>query len=379
MLIRKYIRFQKGVTLIELIVVLAITSLVIASIFPIFFFGNNTYDSGRMQFDIQSNIRLASDVIRDQVRYVSDLTVINTFDPSSADSNFNYIYLADNKKSIKFKEGSQIPVDLINSGSNDTLFELDFIKGSDNGNAIRFSNSVAAMSIVDNVLKYNILGQSALENKQYQVETEIILLNTNSQLPDVTYIEGPTAYPTEGEVPYGTTVSLTTATGATIYYTTNGDIPSTSSTEYENPISIVSDTTIKTIAVEDGVSSSLAIYNYTISLNPPPSASSITIQGVAKVGETLTVIYSYTSSGEPQIAQGGSIIKWYRATHQIGNSNHNKVLVHSAVFIEGDESTRQYKTDSEDINNYIYVEVIPIDVNGTVGLPAWTIDNFGKI
>ncbi len=385
-MIRKYIRIEKGFTLIELVVVLAILSIVTVSIFRIFFFGMGTYASGKMQYDIQSDIRFASDVIRDRVRYVSDLDVIPLdpldpfFDPSSADINFNYIYLGDDEKSIKYKEGGQSPIDIINSDSNDVLFEIEFIKGTNSGNVIRYSNSIAGMSSVDQVLKYIIFGESLSENKQYEVETEVVLLNLNSQLPDLTYVDGPVATPPEGEVLSGTTVTLTTTeTGASIYYTIDGSIPSISSIEYVSPISISSAVTIKAITVKDGNSSSVAIYEYSISSDPPPSASGVEITGNQNVGQVLTVTYTYSSVAVPQIPQGASTIRWYRASHQIGNPNHAKTLIHTSTYLEGDLGSRQYTPVNADKGDYIYVEIIPRDNTGTVGLSAWTTGDFGKI
>ena len=64
----------------------------------------------------------------------------------------------------------------------------------------------------------------------------------------------------------GTTVELSTTTdGATIYYTTDGTNPTTSSSEYTGAINIDADMTIKAIAVKDGNDdSNVASASYTI-------------------------------------------------------------------------------------------------------------------
>ncbi|MBR1643617.1 MAG: chitobiase/beta-hexosaminidase C-terminal domain-containing protein [Butyrivibrio sp.] len=67
------------------------------------------------------------------------------------------------------------------------------------------------------------------------------------------------------------TISCET-TGATIYYTTDGSNPSASSTAYSGAITVGETTTIKAIAVKEGMTdSSVASTTYTISEGPEPS------------------------------------------------------------------------------------------------------------
>ena len=66
----------------------------------------------------------------------------------------------------------------------------------------------------------------------------------------------------------GVTISCATA-GADIYYTTDGSAPTTGSTKYTGAISVGTTTTIKAIAVKDGMTnSSAASATYTISIPP---------------------------------------------------------------------------------------------------------------
>lgn len=79
----------------------------------------------------------------------------------------------------------------------------------------------------------------------------------------------PTPSPAAGAVSYGAEITLSTTTdGASIYYTIDGNEPSTDSTLYAAPISITGATTIKAIAVKEGFTNS-AVLNaeYTVSLD----------------------------------------------------------------------------------------------------------------
>lgn len=75
----------------------------------------------------------------------------------------------------------------------------------------------------------------------------------------------PTFNPTEGTYTTAQNVSISCATeGATIYYTTDGSDPTSSSTQYSTAIPISTTTTVKAIAMKDNVYSDIATATYTI-------------------------------------------------------------------------------------------------------------------
>ena len=89
----------------------------------------------------------------------------------------------------------------------------------------------------------------------------------------VTYSNGgqeivatPTFSPEAGTYTTAQSVTISCTTdGATIYYTTNGDVPTTSSAVYSTPIAISETTTVKAIGVKTGMSNSnVASATYTI-------------------------------------------------------------------------------------------------------------------
>ncbi len=78
-------------------------------------------------------------------------------------------------------------------------------------------------------------------------------------------VAAPTFSPAGGAYTSAQNVTIsTTTTGASIYYTTNGSTPNANSTLYTDAITVSSTTTIKAIAIKDGISSTVATANYTI-------------------------------------------------------------------------------------------------------------------
>ena len=79
-------------------------------------------------------------------------------------------------------------------------------------------------------------------------------------------VAAPTFSPAGGTYTSAQNVTISTTTsGAIIYYTTDGSIPTSHSSTYTTPISVSSNMTIKAIAVKGGVSSTVVTATYIIS------------------------------------------------------------------------------------------------------------------
>jgi N-acetylneuraminic acid mutarotase len=93
----------------------------------------------------------------------------------------------------------------------------------------------------------------------------------------------PTFTPAAGTYSSAQNITLSdTTSGATIYYTTDGTTPTTSSTEYTGAITVSSTETIEAIAVATGyANSTVASATYTINLPPPPIAATPTFTPTA--------------------------------------------------------------------------------------------------
>ena len=60
-----------------------------------------------------------------------------------------------------------------------------------------------------------------------------------------------------------TTVTISGPSGSTVYYTTDGSTPTAESAEYESALTLSATTTVKAIAVKDGIASSVASKTFT--------------------------------------------------------------------------------------------------------------------
>lgn len=134
----------------------------------------------------------------------------------------------------------------------------------------------------------------------------------------VTYASGggstcatPSFSPSAGAVAYNTSVSISCATvDATIYYTTDNSTPTTESSTYSSAIAITSATTIKAIAVKDGLTnSSVGSASYTIAAPSAPTFSvpSGSIAAGTKVTITGTGTIRYTTNGVDPTSSTGTV------------------------------------------------------------------------
>ncbi|QPQ37340.1 endonuclease [Lysinibacillus sp. JNUCC-52] len=146
----------------------------------------------------------------------------------------------------------------------------------------------------------------SLEWQQYPIDT-FDHLGSHSmdggEVGPITKAEAVTASTPSGTVATGTAIALASATeGATIYYTTDGTEPTVESAVYSQPIIIDKTTTLKAIAVADGLENSdVQTYSYTVSgqadvlsianARTEANGTTVTIKGIVagKLKNTISV------------------------------------------------------------------------------------------
>ena len=119
-------------------------------------------------------------------------------------------------------------------------------------------------------------------------------------------LTAPTFSEAEGEIPAGTTVTISNAEGGTIHYTIDGSTPDEGSTTYSSGIVVSDNITIKAVALKDGYKiSSVSSISYTVPVCAAPtfdtaegdisSGSDVTIEN----NESGSVIYYTTDGSDP--------------------------------------------------------------------------------
>ncbi len=184
-----------------------------------------------------------------------------------------------------------------------------------------------AKSVNDVELIFSVLKTSA-EKDHIQIDDVQVFAE-----PDpAPVVEPVTANVPNGAVEAGTLVSLdTTTTGASVYYTNNGETPTKESIPYTEPIVIDKTTTIKAIAFLGPDASSVTTYQYTV-VTPStytnisvvktlPKDSDITIEGIV-----TTKPGSFGGKGfYIQDATGGAYV--FHSSNDFGVTRGNTVRV----------------------------------------------------
>jgi Chitobiase/beta-hexosaminidase C-terminal domain/Legume lectin domain len=132
------------------------------------------------------------------------------------------------------------------------------------------------------------------------------------------------------------TVSITGPAGATIYYTTNGLQPTTSSTQYTGPITVGTNEFVQAVAVQSGYTDSLvAAANYQIQatgapvINLPSGFSSaaglVTLAGAAQSSGSSIRLTDTTATGREASAA------WYVAPVNVQNFTTTFTLMDTSI------------------------------------------------
>ena len=155
--------------------------------------------------------------------------------------------------------------DLYNSNTRGTLL-----------GTIAFNNGNQFVNISDD---YQYIGLRSSNGAMFLTEIQIYWETSSSS------IVAPTITPDGGDILASQEISMSAEDGASIYYTINGNNPTTSSTLYTAPFTLNSGATVKAIAVKDGVNSTVT------------SATFNVVAGVPTIAEALNTTEQFIFAG----------------------------------------------------------------------------------
>lgn len=176
--------------------------------------------------------------------------------------------------------------------------------------------------------------------------------------------------------PVGTSVEIINPTaGSTVYYTTDGTDPTTSSAQYTTPMLINSDTTVKAVAVKYGhLDSPITSSTYTI--NKSTTSSFSWPHGTVQVGNKFylatrtnpSTITVFNDPNDLTNSQTVTLTGHQNVDSMIYDSVHNKLYANAydAAFYQGARKTTILQIDPDNIANWsmVYDEGVVLYTDG---------------
>ena len=109
----------------------------------------------------------------------------------------------------------------------------------------------------------------------------------------------PTLSVAAGSYPAAQTITISDTTpGSTIYYTTDGTMPTVASTRYSGPITVSITETLMAAAIASGYTlSAVASASYTIAKPPPPAPSGTVFHGQVPIAGARVYLFAANTTG----------------------------------------------------------------------------------
>lgn len=148
---------RKGVTLIELVVVIALIGIVISVVFSMFFFGRNTFSRGENQYDLQTEGRFAIESLSQDLRFVREIEIVDDFSVASPDPYETMLYYdSANNQIVKSFAGITTVYELNTSSVSPLVFKKSssnrlhyMLTGEDSGQNFTVQSDITLLNVSD--------------------------------------------------------------------------------------------------------------------------------------------------------------------------------------------------------------------------------------
>jgi prepilin-type N-terminal cleavage/methylation domain-containing protein len=183
---------ERGVSLVELTIVLALMGIILAVGYMFYDFGLRTFNVGEAKSNVQQNVRVASDYIARELRYAFEVQLLdNTFTiPESVTDDFNYIFInGDGAVEHRTIDGSTVLFGGSISGVVTDL--LEFGINTDNDSILNYS--IGAETTGATLQEYGLNSEIYIEN--LNLSSNLIKNITGDTGTAIRYIKDPLAPP----------------------------------------------------------------------------------------------------------------------------------------------------------------------------------------
>ena len=199
-----------------------------------------------------------------------------------------------------------------------------------------------SISITEDVTTFYFVTSAGLRLNDFTVTYDARVYSNYNTTVIIPAVETPHFTVDAGTYNVNKSVEITcSTTGADIYYTTNGDDPTSSSTKYTSAISITQTTTLKAIAIKDEDSSEIASATYTLKCATPQfevaGGNYTSDQTVVITSTDGATIYYTDDNSVPSDASTE-----YTAALTIDETTTLKAIAYKAGWTPSDVATAQY-------------------------------------
>ncbi|WP_158702706.1 PilW family protein [Paenibacillus faecalis] len=163
---------QKGLTLFELLASIVLLMIVASLAFSAYNFGVNAYQRANEKSELQDEVRIASHVITSQLRFASEVQLLNAC-PSSFEPGTNYI--CTNERSIE-----EHVYDTVSASHVTRRIVTDNLKDPPITYSVEFGKTSSS------ILAYKIISKK--NQQRFEVNSEVSLLNMELNKETITTV-----------------------------------------------------------------------------------------------------------------------------------------------------------------------------------------------